>query len=78
MRDNQSGKLLKIAAVVIFTGILLPWSNAGAQQNQAQQRESLDIAGSQSTLREKLGRDDDVSFIIHFAGDIHGNLDTCG
>jgi hypothetical protein len=78
MRDQQAGKLLKIAAVVVFTGILVRWSNAGAAQNQGQSPEPLNILGYQTTLQEKLGRDDGVSFVIHFAGDIHGNLDACG
>jgi hypothetical protein len=78
MMDQKASKLLKIAAVFVFAGMFLPWSGARAQQSQGQPQDHLDVLGYQSTLEEKLGRDDGASFIIHFGGDIHGNLDTCG
>ena len=38
----------------------------------------MDIAGRGSSLIERVGKDDGALFAIHFVGDIHGNLDTCG
>jgi len=76
MRTQKSSKSLKIVAVVLFAG-LLPWSIVGAGP-RGQQQEPLNVIGFQSTLQEKLGSDDGVSFIIHFGGDTHGNLDACG
>jgi len=78
MMDRKTGKLIKIGTILIFTAIFLPWPRVGAQQAQGQQQDRLDVLGYQSTLQEKLGRDDGVSLIIHFGGDIHGNLDACG
>lgn len=80
MREYKPDKLLKIAALLAFIGFgltLLPWMRVGAQ-SQAQPQDHLDVLGYQATLQEKLGRDDEVSFVIHFGGDIHGNLDACG
>ena len=77
MRTQKSSKGLKIGAVLLFAGTLLPWSIAGAG-TRGQQQEPLNVIGFQSTLQEKLGSDDGVSFIIHFGGDTHGNLDACG
>jgi len=77
MKTQESFKALKIAAILLFAAMLLPWSITGAGHG-GQQQEPLNVVGFQSTLREKLGSDDGVSFIIHFGGDTHGNLDACG
>jgi len=76
-QESDSGKSLKIAAILLFGAMLLPWSIAGAG-HRSQQQEPLNVVGYQSTLQDKLGSDDGVSFIIHFGGDTHGNLDACG
>jgi len=89
MRDQKPNKLFKVAAIFLFSSVFLCSSRAGAgsqSQLQGQQpasqpqdrQDRLDVLGYQSTLQEKLGRDDGVSFIIHFGGDTHGNLDVCG
>ena len=77
MRHLELNKILKIAAIFVFAGLLLPWSIAGAG-HRGQQQDPLNVVGYQSTLQEKLGSDDGVSFVIHFGGDTHGNLDACG
>jgi len=90
MRLQKPNRLFKVAAIFLFAMMFLSWSRAGvSSQSQAldgpqspgqpQDRQGrLDVLGYQSTLQEKLGRDDGVSFIIHFGGDTHGNLDVCG
>jgi hypothetical protein len=78
MRNQNPSRLIKIAAILLFAVPFFPWSKASAQQNQGPQQDALDVLGYQSTLQEKLGRDDGASFIIHFGGDTHGNLDACG
>ena len=53
-----------------------PVARAGAQQEV--QVGPVEILGRGTALPERVGSDDGVQFVIHFSGDMHGNLDTCG
>ena len=42
----------------------------------AQQR--ADASQPSQQLIERLGKDDGYAIAIHFSGDLHGSLETCG
>jgi hypothetical protein len=46
--------------------------------NAAQQAPRAEIVGIGSTMNERLGADDKPAFVIHFTGELHGSLETCG
>ena len=43
-----------------------------------QEPSQIDVLGRGTTVAERVGEDDGVAFVIHFSGDMHGNLDSCG
>ena len=78
MAKNRSVKLLKIAAIVVVTvAIYFPW-RASANQDSGQAPQRLQVAGYGASMDERLGKDDGAAFVIHFMGDTHGSLETCG
>ncbi|HVF89555.1 MAG TPA: hypothetical protein VNH22_05775 [Blastocatellia bacterium] len=78
-------KRAKIAALIlaaVFFGSYLPWQETGASalqeppQGDAQRR--FEIVGIGTPLKDRTGKDDGASFVVHFVGDIHGSLEPCG
>ncbi|HYP29520.1 MAG TPA: hypothetical protein VE262_22605 [Blastocatellia bacterium] len=79
-------KRIKTAALfmaAVFLGSYLPWQRTGASaaEGQAQQAEAqrrFEVVGLGTPLKERTGKDDGASFVVHFVGDIHGSLEPCG
>jgi hypothetical protein len=81
MRNHKMTRRIKLIAIVMlaaFFSYLWPSNDTGA--NVAQQREYRrpDIVSDQTPYGERFGPDDGAAFVIHFSGDIHGNLEPCG
>ena len=71
-------KFTKLIILFLFFSSLPMGMLEGSAALLAQERSPLDIVGRGSSLVERVGNDDGALFAIHFVGDIHGNLDTCG
>ena len=75
---NAIGRF-KLVAMLLFIGlgfslqVLKPSSAI-----QAQSKRLFEIIGMDVPFDQRVGIDDGVLFAIHFGGDTHGNLDTCG
>lgn len=86
MNNRSMVKKIKVAALLltaVFMGSFLPWQRTGAsavggqaQQGDAQRR--FETVGRGTPLKERTGKDDGASFVVHFVGDIHGSLEPCG
>ena len=61
-------------AIMIAALLLLDRSRARAQEPT----NKLEIIGLQIPYDQRMGADDGALFAIHFGGDTHGSLDTCG
>ena len=71
-------KGLKIVAILLVTTIAsLPHIQTivGAQEQPGR---LFEIASFDTPLEKRIGVDDGAAFVVHFAGDTRGNLDTCG
>ena len=67
-----------IAIVMLLSAYLLPSSDAGASNAQQREYRRPDIVGDLVPYEERFAPDDGAAFVIHFSGDIHGNLEPCG
>ena len=79
MRRERTIERLKLALVLVACAITL-FAGLGerVRAGQEQPQRSFEIVGVEVPLEKRLGVDDGASFIIHFGGDTHGNLDACG
>lgn len=86
MNNRSMVKRIKTAALfmaAVFFGSYLPWQHTGASavEGQAQQADAqrrFEIVGLGTPLKDRPGKDDGASFVVHFVGDIHGSLEPCG
>jgi hypothetical protein len=44
----------------------------------AAQQTPREIVGVGASMNDRLGADDKPAFVIHFTGELHGSLETCG
>ena len=78
MTKNQPLAVLKLAVIAsVITAIYFPWRTS-ASQDQNPPNSKSDIVGYGATMEARLGKDDGTAFVIHFMGDTHGSLETCG
>ena len=75
MQDRSLVRQTKMAAVLmaVFLSLFVLIYNeitAGAQK--------IDIVGRGTELAERVAPDDGAVFVVHFTGDMHGNLGSCG
>lgn len=79
MQKQESTKSLKLVVVLVICGVVL---SAGFQKSagagQGQPARSFELIGMEVPLEKRVGVDDGAAFVVHFGGDTHGNLDTCG
>jgi hypothetical protein len=66
-----------VFVVLLAASFRLIWSAAGLCISQ-QVPDKVEFAGQGMSLAERVGIDDGAAFVVHFGGDIHGNLDSCG
>lgn len=78
MRYQKKIRLLKLAAIVSVAVLAV---FAQFQKTVAAQDPSgrlFELVGMTVPLEQRVGIDDGAAFVVHFSGDTHGNLDTCG
>ena len=68
-------KTAQTAARFVFA-ILLTGAIISTFPTLAQQR--VDASQAAQQLVERLGKDDGYALAIHYSGDLHGSLETCG
>lgn len=76
-------KIAKLSAIAFSVAFVLSLSHLGTAvvtraADQAQEQSQIDVLGRGTTMAERVGTDDGATFVIHFSGDMHGNLDSCG
>ena len=65
--------VFSIAALAVFAQV----HKTVAGQEQPGGR-LFDLVGMDVPFEQRVGVDDGAAFVVHFAGDTRGNLDTCG
>jgi len=80
MMRIKTAKLAAIAFSVVITSLCLRGEKTGVTRAEGQVQEAgqIDVVGRGSTMAERIGVDDGAAFVVHFSGDMHGNLDSCG
>ena len=77
---QTSKRRFKLATILFFSLLLsfaLRVQPSGAA-TVTQEPRRMEIIGMGATMSERLGADDNPALVVHFAGDIHGSLETCG
>lgn len=79
MQNQETIKRLKLAAILLVAGLAVfahSQRSDGATQDQSVRL--FEIVGMDVPLEKRVGVDDGAAFVVHFAGDTRGSLDTCG
>jgi hypothetical protein len=78
MRYQKKIRLLKFAAIVSVAALAVfaQFQKTVAAQDPAGRL--FELVGMTVPLEQRIGIDDGAAFVVHFSGDTHGNLDTCG
>lgn len=71
-------KLFKLVGIVSVVALAASIHLQGAVDAQDQPGRLFEIAGMFEPLEQRIGVDDGAAFVVHFAGDTRGTLDTCG
>ena len=75
-KDINSIKLFAILLVAGLALFLNSQNSDGAIQDQPARL--FEFAGMDMPLEKRVGIDDGAAFVVHFAGDTRGSLDSCG
>ena len=70
-------RLLKLAAIV-SVAVLAVFAQFQTVAAQDPSGRLFELVGMTVPLEQRVGIDDGAAFVVHFSGDTHGNLDTCG
>lgn len=70
-------KLAIILTAGVFCSFAVPL-HSGARAGAGQAVNRLEFVGVGVPLDKSTGTDDGAVLAVHFMGDTHGNLDTCG
>ncbi len=68
--------VLILLAISIFAFISLSQQTDASANQQTPHR--AEIVGMGASLDERFGADDKPSLVVHFVGEMHGSLETCG
>ena len=68
-------KLIAISSVAALAVFAQVHSTVAAQEQPGR---LFELVGMNVPLEQRVGVDDGAAFVVHFSGDTHGNLDTCG
>ena len=71
-------RLLKLVVIFSVAALAVFAQARHTVANQEQPGRLFELIGMNLPLEERVGVDDGAAFAIHFSGDTHGNLDTCG
>jgi len=76
----KTAKLALIAFSAVITYLCLRGERAGTilAEDQAREAGQIDVVGRGASMAVRVGADDGAAFVVHFSGDMHGNLDSCG
>ena len=81
MRNQKTIKNLNLVAILIMA-VLVSFSalRSAVTSTATQDRATrlFEIVGMDVPLEKRFGSDDGAAFVVHFAGDTRGSLDTCG
>jgi hypothetical protein len=80
MQNKPTSKRVKVP-VLLVTALLCSYvtlADLGIGAAQGQLANRLEIVGMGVPLDKRTGVDDGAVLAVHFIGDTHGNLDTCG
>ena len=75
---NKRIRLLKLVAVFSVAALAVFAQFHKTVAAQEQPGRLFELVGMTVPLEQRVGNDDGVAFVVHFSGDTHGNLDTCG
>lgn len=79
MQNQKPIRTLKLAAILLVAGLaMFAHSRRSDGATQDQNVRLFEIAGMDAPLDKRIGVDDGAAFVVHFAGDTRGSLDTCG
>ena len=76
--QNQK-QIVKLTAILLVAGLALfarSQRSDGATQDQSARL--FEFAGMEMPFEQRVGVDDGAAFVVHFAGDTRGLLDSCG
>lgn len=62
---------VRVVFAIMLSGAMISTFPTSAQQKASDGKPS-------ATMLERLGKDDGYALAIHFSGDLHGSLETCG
>jgi hypothetical protein len=72
-------KQIKFAVLVLVTALFtVAFLSQQLRVKASQQTPRAEIVGIGASMNERLGADDKPVFAIHFTGELHGSLETCG
>jgi hypothetical protein len=71
-------KTLKVVAIAVVLSIAALTAIDGREVLRSQDGARPEFVGMFVPRAERVGSDDGAAFAIHFTGDTHGSLDTCG
>lgn len=79
MTNPKPIKVLKLAAILFVAGFaFFVQSRKSSGATPIQSARLFEIAGIDMPLEKRVGVDDGAAFVVHFAGDTRGSLDSCG
>lgn len=78
MQCQKRIKLLKLIAISSVAALAAFAQLHSLVVAQEQPRRLFELIGMNVPLDQRVGVDDGAAFVVHFSGDTHGNLDTCG
>lgn len=74
--------LKKIKILFILLAICTLGFNSLSRQTDASANQQTphraEIIGMGASISERLGADDKPALVVHFVGEMHGSLETCG
>ena len=78
MQYQKNIRRLKLAAIfpVAALAVFAHFQKTVAAQDPSARL--FELVGMTVPLEQRVGIDDGAAFVVHFSGDTHGNLDTCG
>ena len=79
MQNQKNIKRLKLVTILLVAGLgVFVHSQRSDGATRDQEARLFEIAGMDMPLEKRVGVDDGAAFVVHFAGDTRGSLDTCG
>jgi hypothetical protein len=77
--QKKTIKTVKLIAILLVAGVaFFVHSQRSEGATQDHPARLFEIAGIDQPLEQRIGVDDGAAFVVHFAGDTRGSLDTCG